>query len=527
MIETQVKGQKSSKPTYAEGEAAGLRLIAALILLVAATAYAATHVDGVQNGLAIMMAGCVGMYMAINIGANDVANNVGAAVGSGALTMTGALAIAVVFEAAGAFLAGGDVINTISKGIIDPYAIPESDDFIWLMLSAVLGAAVWINIATFVGAPVSTTHSIVGSVLGAGLVAAGTGAVDWGVMGMIAASWVISPVLGGVIAAAFLAFIKAKIVYREDKIAAARTWVPVLVAIMGAVFAAYLMMKGLNKVWRPDMTTILAFSGAVFATLYMTVKPMVAVAAARMRNTREDVSRLFTIPLIAAAALLCFAHGSNDVANAIGPLAAIVHAASNNGGVAASVSMPAWILVIGAVGLSAGLALYGAKLVTTVGKEITEIDRLRAFTVALSSAITVIVASAWALPVSSTHIAIGAIMGVGFLREYLEHEAERVRVIRGIFDDKTEPRLFDTAKAEMALRLSMMEKALNDLPCERERLRYIELKQRAESALQNGQRKQLVGRSHLRRIVTAWLVTVPATAVISSLIYLAVKGIVL
>ena len=221
MIETQIKGQKSSKPTYTEGEAAGLRLIAALILLVAATAYAATHVDGPENGLAIMMAGLVGMYMAINIGANDVANNVGAAVGSGALTMTGALAIAVVFEAAGAFLAGGGVINTISKGIIDPYAIPESDDFIWLMLSALLGAAAWINIATSVGAPVSTTHSIVGGVLGAGLVAAGTGAVDWGVMGMIAASWVISPVLGGVIAAAFLALIKAKIVYQVDKIAAA------------------------------------------------------------------------------------------------------------------------------------------------------------------------------------------------------------------------------------------------------------------------------------------------------------------
>ena len=527
MMEPQVKGQTSSKPTFVEGEAPALRLIAALILLVGATAYAATQVGDLQNGAAITMAGLVGMYMALNIGANDVANNVGAAVGSGALTMTGALAIAVVFESAGAFLAGGDVIDTISKGIIDPYAIPDSDDFIWLMLSALLGAAVWVNIATCIGAPVSTTHSIVGSVLGAGLVAAGTGVVDWGVTGMIVASWVVSPVLGGAIAAAFLALIKATIVYREDKVAAARTWVPVFVAIMGAVFAAYLMMKGLKKVWRPDTTTILAISGAAFATLYIMVRRMVAVAAARMRNTREDVGRLFTVPLIGAAALLCFAHGSNDVANAIGPLAAIVHAASNDWGVAATVSIPPWVMLVGALGLSAGLALYGAKLVTTVGKEITEIDRLRAFPVVLSAAITVIVASALALPVSSTHIALGAIIGVGFLREYLQHEAERVRIIREFFNDKTRPKLFDSAKAEMAWRYSKLERALKEPLSEQERGCYFELTQRAETALKNCQRKKLVRRSLLYKIFAAWLVTVPATAAISALLYLTIKGILL
>lgn len=312
-------------------------------MLVGATAYAATQVADLQNGVMIMVAGLGGMYMAMNIGANDVANNVGAAVGSGALTMTGAL----------------------------------------------------------------------------------------------------------VIAAAFLAVIKATIVYREDKIAAARTWVPVLVAVMGAAFAAYLMMKGLNKIWRPDTTTVLAISGATFATIYMMVKLMVAIAVERMRNTREDVGWLFTIPLIGATALLSFAHGSNDMANTIGPLASIVHVASN-GGVVSNVSIPNWVMVIGVLGLSAGLALYGAKLVKTVGTEITEIDRLRAYPVVLSSAITVIVASTLALPVSSTHIALGAIIGVGFLREHLQYKAERVRIIREFFNDKMKPKLFDSAKAEMA-----------------------------------------------------------------------------
>ena len=526
MLETQVKGQKKSTPTNVEGETFTLRLIAGLIMLVGATAYAATQVADLQNGVVIMVAGLGGMYMAMNIGANDVANNIGAAVGSGALTMTGALVIATVFEAAGAVLAGGDVINTIAKGIIDPNVILDSDSFIRLMLAALVGAAVWINIATFFGAPVSTTHSIVGGVLGAGIAAAGSTVVNWGVIGMIAASWVMSPVLGGVIAAAFLAFIKATIVYQEDKIAAARTWVPVLVAVMGAVFAAYLMMKGLKKVWQPDTTTVLAISGATFATLYMMAKLMVASAAERMRNTREDIGRLFTIPLIGAAALLCFAHGSNDVANAIGPLAAIVHAASN-GGVVDNVSIPNWVMVIGVLGLSAGLALYGAKLVRTVGTEITEIDQLRAYTVALSSAITVIVASTLAIPVSSTHIALGAIIGIGFLRERLQYEAERVKIIREFFNDKTKPKLFDSAKAEMALRYSNMERALKEPLSEQERRCYFELTQRAETALKNWQRKKLVKRSHLSKIVGAWLVTVPATAAISALLFHAINGILL
>ncbi|MFP6743872.1 MAG: inorganic phosphate transporter, partial [Alphaproteobacteria bacterium] len=354
------------------------------------------------------------------------------------------------------------------------------------------------------------------------IAAAGFAIVDWSVMGKITASWVISPALGALIAAAFLTLIKAAIVYRKDRIAAAKAWVPILVAIMGAAFSAYLMMKGLKKVWTADVATVMVVVGAAFFLIYFIVRPMIAVASKTMANTREDIGKLFTIPLIISAAMLCFAHGSNDVANAIAPLAAIVNSVAN-GGVAATVAIPFWVMVVGAIGLSAGLALYGGRMVKRVGKEITEIDRLRAFTVALSSAITVIVASGLALPVSSTHIALGAIFGIGFLREYLENEADKVRIIREHFNDDTEPSLFDTARGEIEWREEEFERALKDLLPERERVFYFEATRKAEQAAMNWQRRKLVRRSHLRTIVLAWLITVPATATIASVLYYALS----
>ena len=501
---------------------AWLRFIAGLAMLAGGAAYVGSEASGNEQVLIIIIAGVIGMYMAMNIGANDVANNVGPAVGSGALTMIGALAIASVFEAGGAIIAGGDVIGTIKKGIIDPGGVADAATFVRLMMAAMFAAAVWINLATLVGAPVSTTHSIVGGVLGGGVAAAGFSVVDWVVMSKIAASWVISPLMGALIAAAFLALIKAAIVYRDDRIAAAKTWVPILVAIMAMAFSAYLMMKGLKRVWKVDTATLIAISVAIFFLVYFIVHPMVAKACKTMKNTREDVGKLFTIPLIVSAALLCFAHGSNDVANAIGPLAAIVHAVGE-GNVASKVAVPFWVMLVGALGLSVGLALYGGRMVKRVGKEITEIDRLRAFAVALSSAITVIIASGLALPVSSTHIALGAIFSIGFLREYLENEAEKVRVIREFFNDDTEPSLFDTAKSEMEWRREVLDRAIKDLMPERDRLSYFETTKKAEAAVMNWQRKKLVRRSHLRTIVLAWLITVPATAVISGALYYALS----
>ena len=421
--------------------------------------------------------------MALNIGANDVANNVGPAVGSKAITLVGALVIAAIFEASGAIFAGGDVVTTISKNIIDPNAVANRSVFIWTMMAALLSAAIWVNLATWIGAPVSTTHSIVGGVMGAGIAAAGFASVNWPVMGAIAASWVISPVLGGLIAAIFLAFAKYFILYKEDKIAASKKWVPVLVAILVGVFSIYLMTKGLKRIWKPDIELALAIGAGVFIIAYGLVKPAVVKAASKLDNRRKSVSDLFTIPLICAAALLSFAHGANDVANAVGPLAAIVNAVTT-GSVAAKVTLPLWVLVVGAIGISVGLILYGPKIIEIVGERITKLNRVRAFCVALSAAITVIIASTLGLPVSSTHIAVGAVFGVGFLREFIANYGKS-KLMRGAIGN-------NVSSMNVAPSPTIFEKTV---------------------------KRKLVRRRHLMTIVAAWVITVPSAAILSGLIF--------
>jgi len=438
-------------------------------------------------GVFIILASVVGGYMALNIGANDVANNMGPAVGARALTMTGALVIAAVFEALGAILAGGEVVATVSKGIIDPSLIPSSGVFISVMLAALFAAALWVNLATVISAPVSTTHAIVGGVMGAGIAAAGIAVVNWGTMSKIAASWVISPLLGGVVAALFLGFMKVAIIDQEDKIAAAKRWVPVLVAIMAGVFSAYLIVKGLKRVWTPEVWLVAAIAAAICAAAYWTVKPLVARRAEGLENRSTSVHGLFTLPLICSAALLAFAHGSNDVANAVGPLAAIIGAAGS-GGVAAKVEIPLWVILIGAAGISVGLVLYGPKLIRRVGEEITKLNPMRAYCVALSAAVTVIVASTLGLPVSSTHIAVGAVFGVGFFREYLH--ARQIGARRG--PSSTRP----------------------DAPGGNGN----------GSGNGNGnggafRRRKLVRRGHLMTIAAAWVITVPATAAMAGALF--------
>ena len=455
--------------------------------------------DG-ANSAFIIVAGLLGAYMALNIGANDVANNIGPAVGSKALTMVGALVIAAVFEAAGAIFAGGDVVKTISKGIIAPELMPDTQTFILAMMSALMAAAIWVNVATYIGAPVSTTHAVVGGVMGGGIAATGFSAVNWVTMGKIAASWVISPFLGGVVAALFLAFIKYRIIFQEDRVAAAKRWVPVLVSVMVAVFSMYLMKKGLKKIWKPDWWVVAATGAALFAASVAIIRPIVAKAAEGLENRRKAVSELFTIPLICSAALLSFAHGANDVANAIGPLAAIVGAAST-GEIVAKVHVPLWVMGIGAAGISAGLMLFGPKLVRMVGEKITKLDRLRAFCVALSAAITVIVASALGLPVSSTHIAVGAVFGVGFYREFLDQK------------QRAKKRAEREATLLENIVLQTHGSATNNDPTPKEI-------KKAEKA----KRRKLVRRQHLVTIVSAWLVTVPLAALLASALFMSLNG---
>ncbi|EBA07711.1 phosphate transporter family protein [Sagittula stellata E-37] len=453
----------------------------AVVFVVFAALLATLLFGGSGHGVTIVIASVFGAYMALNIGANDVANNMGPAVGANALTMGGAIAIAAVFESAGALLAGGDVVSTIAKGIIAPSSMGSLDMFIWAMMAALLSSALWVNLATWIGAPVSTTHSVVGGVMGAGIAAAGFGAVGWSTMGLIAASWVISPLMGGLIAAGCLWFIKSRIIYREDKIAAARVWVPVLVGVMAGAFAAYLAMKGLKHLVKIDLKTALTLGLAMGVLIWLVMIPVVRRQSEGLENRNKSLKVLFGVPLIVSAALLSFAHGANDVANAVGPLAAIVEAA-RSGHFTDGFGIPFWVMLIGAVGISFGLFLFGPRLIRIVGSEITKLNPMRAYCVALSAAITVIVASWLGLPVSSTHIAVGAVFGVGFFREW--DSERRLR------------------KARMAMP---------------ERPRYSPEERR---------RRKLVRRAHFMTIAAAWIVTVPAAALLSMVIFWSIRAMV-
>jgi PiT family inorganic phosphate transporter len=485
-----------------------------------------SHSD-VPNNTFLIIGAVFGAYMAMNIGANDVANNVGPAVGSKALTMFWAIVIAAFFEASGAIIAGGEVVKTIKKGIIDPGMIDNPEIFIWAMAAALLSAAIWLNLATSLGAPVSTTHSIVGGVMGAGIAAAGFAIVSWGTMGKIAASWIISPVLGGIIAATFLYFIKTKIVFKEDMVESAKKIVPLLVALMATAFGTYLMLKGVKKIVKVDFITALFIGIAIGTAIYFLVKPLIAKASESITRDRNGVNSLFTIPLIFAAALLSFAHGANDVANAIGPLAAI-NDAITNGGISGKVGIPLWVMLIGALGIAVGLALYGPKLIKTVGSEITELDQMRAFSIAMAAAITVIIASQLGLPVSSTHIAVGGVFGVGFLREYLDRSETRfIQNVRTKFkEDKAQ---LDTMQKEF----DKLDKKESKSKKEYERIielyKEIENKQELVKAekkeFKSAKKIKYVKRDAVKKIIAAWIITVPAAATLSAGVFFMIKGI--
>ncbi len=501
-----------------------LRIGVAFMFIIVILLFAGNSFAGVPGGYMLITAAMIGGYMAMNIGANDVANNVGPAVGSKAVTLFGAILIAAIFEAAGALIAGGDVVSTIKKGIINPSLIEDSQTFIWLMMAALLAGAVWLNIATSLGAPVSTTHSIVGGVLGSGIAAGGMSIANWTTMGKIVASWVISPVLGGIIAALFLLLIKRKITYRRNMQAAAKRVVPVLVAMMAWAFSTYLILKGLKKLIKVEFLTALGMGLLFSIVIYLIVRPLIATAADRYANDKPSVNKLFTIPLIFSAALLSFAHGANDVANAVGPLAAI-NDAILHGGIASKASIPFWVMLVGALGIALGLALYGPKLIRTVGSEITELDQMRAFSVAMAASITVIIASQLGLPVSSTHIAVGAIFGVGFLREYLKAsyasmEQEIIDHHSGQDQQIVEDFLEEFRRGNVETKGIMIKRL-------KEHSADADLTKRERKTLTRVYRKELVKRSALMKIVAAWVITVPASAIMSAIIFFTIRGMML
>ncbi len=502
------------------------RLGTAILFVVAVMIYTGTQFAHIEQSYLLIAAAVIGAYMAMNIGANDVANNVGPAVGSLALTLTGAIVIAAFFEAAGAIIAGGDVVETVKKGIIDPADINDVDTFVWVMMGALLGAAIWLNLATWLGAPVSTTHSIVGGVMGAGIAAAGWDIVNWDSMGKIALSWVISPLTGGIIAALTLYALKKTVFFKKEPLQAAQRMVPLMISIMAWAFTTYICLKGIKKIVKIDFASALLIGFAAGVITWVIVAPMVRKAVPKLTNDRAGVNKLFTVPLIFAAALLSFAHGANDVANAVGPLAGIVEVLTNTDASTTSVSIPLWVMGIGAIGISVGLALFGPKLIRTVGSEITELDRSRAFCIALAAAITVIIASQLGMPISSTHVALGAVFGVGFLREFIEQRMHTV-VENVLHQHDGEP---DFAQVEAVLR------DFENAPPEdkAEMLDRIK-KMGAESVITKAQRKelrtalkrQLVKRSSLFKIVSAWIITVPVAAFLAALFFFALRGMML
>lgn len=501
------------------------RLGAAVIFLVGVIIYTGASFAHIEQSYMLIAAAVIGAYMAMNIGANDVANNVGPAVGSFAMTMTMAIVIAAFFEAAGAIIAGGDVVSTVKKGIIDPEDIGNSDVFVWVMMGALLGAAIWLNIATWIGAPVSTTHSIVGGVMGAGIAASGWQIVNWNSMALIASSWVISPVVGGLIAAGTLYLVKKTVFFQSDPVAAAKRVVPVLIAVMAWAFTTYLALKGIKQLVKVPFSAALLIGLLAGIAVYVLVRPAIARATVRLSGDRDGINRLFTIPLIFAAALLSFAHGANDVANAVGPLAGIVDVLEAGDG-GSKVAIPLWVMVIGAIGISVGLALFGPKLIRTVGSEITELDRARAFCIALAAAITVIIASQMGLPISSTHVALGGVFGVGFLREFLEQRLGRV-VEEVLSHHEGEA---DFNKVETVLR------EFQNAPPEDKRRILQTLRQMGSEAvigaaqrkqLQKALKRQLVKRSSLLKIASAWIITVPVSALMAAIFYFALRGMML
>jgi len=508
-----------------EGRSELFRLGTALLFVAGIMLYSGMSVGQVPNGYMLVIASMIGGYMAINIGANDVANNVGPAVGSKAITLTGAIIIAVIFEAAGALLAGGEVVSTIKKGIIDPAMINDADVFIWLMMAALLAGAIWLNIATALGAPVSTTHSIVGGVLGAGIAAGGMEIANWGKLGQIAASWIISPAMGGLIAAAFLYFIKRTVTYKGGKMAAsAGRIVPILIAVMAWAFSTYLCLKGLKKVLPVDFQLALAIGAAFAALTYFVIRPVIRRRVALISNDKAGVNRLFIVPLIFAAALLSFAHGANDVANAVGPLAAI-NDAIIKGAVSSKSAIPIWVMMVGAIGIAVGLALYGPKLIRTVGSEITELDQMRAFCIALSAAITVIIATNLGLPVSSTHVAVGGVFGVGFLREYLKTTYTKMVIdiqhhYQGQDEKDVEHYLAEFKIASIDEKSRMLKKL-------KAHTGKTQLTKKERKRLQRVYHHELVKRSHLMKIVTAWLITVPISGAMAALLYFTIRGMLL
>ncbi|MBV0891846.1 inorganic phosphate transporter [Paracoccus sp. Z118] len=444
-------GSQSMRPLARVGLAV-LFVAVVVVIAVAALPQATTGQVTVLAGVALAA------YLALAIGANDVSNSLAPAVGARAIGIGTGLALVATAEIAGAVLAGRKVSATLSLGIVDPRQMLAGGSAAPVMLAALLAAAIWVNIATWAGAPVSTTHSVVGGIAGAGMAAFGATAVNWPGIAMIAGGWIVSPLASGALAAGLLALIRQKIDDAPERDRAARRWLSGMIGTMAALAAGILLGGHLGQ---QTAVTLGAMAGAGGAATLAARRHMARrfASAGEVRAKSRD---LFGLPLVLVAVLMGFAHGANDSSNVTAPLWLILEASGEQG----SAFAPGWIFLLAGGGLALGALLFGRRLVVVVGSRITRLNPVRAFCVSLATGTVVLAASWQGLPVSTTHVAVGGIFGVGFFREW--DDARRHR-------------------------------------------RYKQL------PVEETHRRTLVRRAHVRRILLAWAITLPASAALAAL----------
>jgi PiT family inorganic phosphate transporter len=386
--------------------------------------------------LMLLLAGTFGFLMAWGVGANDVANAMGTSVGAKALTVKKAVMIAIVFEFAGAYLAGGEVTDTIRKGIIEPAVFDgQGEMLIYGMMAALLAAGIWLMVASAYGWPVSTTHSIVGAIVGFAAVGVGTDAVNWGKVGQVVASWVVSPVIAGTFSFLLIKSVHKLVLDTENPFQMAKRYVPGYMFLTGFVIAMVTFVKGLKHVgielsFGESLLYSVGIGVGVALLGIKLLAPLKPNPEADKSFRFSSVERIFAVLMVFTACAMAFAHGSNDVANAVGPLAAVNSVIANQGAVGGEAVLPQWILLVGAAGIVFGLALFGTRVMATVGTKITALTPSRGFAAELAAACTVVVASGTGLPVSTTQVLVGAILGVGIARGMA---ALNLRVIGTIF----------------------------------------------------------------------------------------------
>lgn len=383
----------------------------------------------------IGLAALFGIFMAWGIGANDVANAMATSVGSKALTIKQAIMVAAVFEFLGAVLAGGEVTSTIRKGIVDTDLLAGSPELlIYGMLAALLSAGTWLFIASKNGWPVSTTHSIVGAIVGFAAVGIGVDAVQWGEVGIIVMSWVASPLTAGFIAFLIYLSVQRLILHQEDPLTCAKRYVPVYIFFAAFTITLVTILKGLKHV---GLDFSLRDSYMLATAIAASIAVVGGIAIQRIQPDRKaekiqhfhTVERVFAVLMIVTACGMAFAHGSNDVANAIGPVAAVISVAQT-GIIAAKSTVSIWVLILGGAGIVVGLATFGFHVIATVGKKITQLTPSRGFAAELAAATTIVIASGTGMPISTTHTLVGAVLGVGLARGI---DAIDLRVVARIF----------------------------------------------------------------------------------------------